>query len=130
MLNVPPNKKPRFENFNLTKYEAIVKYKTSQYTFCLPVHLAMHLVSIYFTLMVFKKGAECQFVFLFLLIFSLKERPKTSAFIMLFFSVSCIYSQKLQGVSDYKFRDGRTPYNKQFLSRKPVRVHLFLFIQL
>lgn len=61
MLNVPPNEKPRFENFNLTKYEAIVEYKTSQYTFCLPVHLAMHLVSIHFALMVFFKNAKLDF---------------------------------------------------------------------
>lgn len=46
MLNAPPNSKPKFENFCLEKYHAIVEYKTSHYTFCLPVHLAMHLVSL------------------------------------------------------------------------------------
>lgn len=74
MLNVPPNEKPRFENFNLTKYEAIVEYKTSQYTFCLPVHLAMHLVSINFVLMAFKKMHNASLCFFFLFIFSLKEK--------------------------------------------------------
>nr|UJH41142.1 farnesyl diphosphate synthase [Pardosa pseudoannulata] len=44
MLNSPPNMRPRFENFNLEKYRAVVEYKTSHYTFCLPVHLAMHLI--------------------------------------------------------------------------------------
>ncbi|GFT69887.1 farnesyl pyrophosphate synthase [Nephila pilipes] len=43
MLFNPVNQKPRFENFTYQNYQTLVEHKTSNYTFCLPVHLAMHL---------------------------------------------------------------------------------------
>ncbi|GFX29380.1 farnesyl pyrophosphate synthase [Trichonephila clavipes] len=43
MLFNPINQKPRFENFTFQNYQVLVEHKTSNYTFCLPVHLAMHL---------------------------------------------------------------------------------------
>ncbi|XP_035218493.1 farnesyl pyrophosphate synthase-like, partial [Stegodyphus dumicola] len=44
MLNNPPNQRPKFENFLIQRYNTNVEYKTSYYTYCLPIHLAMHLV--------------------------------------------------------------------------------------
>ncbi|KAG8192103.1 hypothetical protein JTE90_027750 [Oedothorax gibbosus] len=44
MLSNPLNKKPQFPKFTFERYQTLVEYKTTHYTFCLPVHLAMHLV--------------------------------------------------------------------------------------
>ncbi|GIY11320.1 farnesyl pyrophosphate synthase [Caerostris darwini] len=44
MLFNPINQKPRYEKFTFDNYQTLVEYKTSNYTFGLPVHLAMHLV--------------------------------------------------------------------------------------
>ncbi|XP_015921433.1 farnesyl pyrophosphate synthase [Parasteatoda tepidariorum] len=44
MLSNPPHGKPQYDLFTMERYNAIVEYKTSYYTFCLPVHLAMHLI--------------------------------------------------------------------------------------
>ncbi|XP_054165527.1 uncharacterized protein LOC128963085 [Oppia nitens] len=39
----PPNKSPQFASFSQTRYKNIVKYKTSYYSFVLPVRLAMYM---------------------------------------------------------------------------------------
>lgn len=38
-------KKPILDSFTMNQYDAIAEYKTSYYTYILPVILAMHLVS-------------------------------------------------------------------------------------
>ncbi|XP_076307995.1 farnesyl pyrophosphate synthase isoform X3 [Tachypleus tridentatus] len=43
MLSTPPGTRPDFSCFTQDRYNAIVKYKTAFYSFCLPVQLAMHL---------------------------------------------------------------------------------------
>ncbi len=40
-LSNPPNGTPQIDIFNQSRYESIVKYKTSYYTFVLPVRLGM-----------------------------------------------------------------------------------------
>jgi hypothetical protein len=41
-MSKPPNSKPRIDEFNQNRYETIVKYKTSFYTFVLPVRLGIY----------------------------------------------------------------------------------------
>ncbi|GBM88044.1 Farnesyl pyrophosphate synthase [Araneus ventricosus] len=47
MMFNPKNQKPRFDMFTFEKYQALTEYKTAHYSFCLPVHLAMHLAGEY-----------------------------------------------------------------------------------
>ncbi|CAG2176053.1 unnamed protein product, partial [Oppiella nova] len=42
----PPDKRPQFELFSQRRYDTIVKYKTSLYSFVLPVRLAMYMSGI------------------------------------------------------------------------------------
>ena len=41
----PPRNGVDFTNYTQEKYDAIVKYKTAYYSFCLPVTIAMYMVS-------------------------------------------------------------------------------------
>ena len=43
VLSNPPNGRPKFHLFTRKRYENIVKYKTSYYTFVLPVKLGINI---------------------------------------------------------------------------------------
>ncbi|CAL1287556.1 unnamed protein product [Larinioides sclopetarius] len=47
MMCNPINQKPRFDMFTFERYLTLVEYKTTNYTYRLPVHLAMHLAGGY-----------------------------------------------------------------------------------
>jgi len=46
LLSTNFGKKPNLDLFTMDQYNSIVKYKTSYYTFILPITIAMHYVSI------------------------------------------------------------------------------------
>ena len=45
LLSCPPGQKPILKKFTMERYNAIVKYKTSFYSFYLPIALSMYMVS-------------------------------------------------------------------------------------